>query len=112
MDWVWPREMVKSKTGYLNNPFNHNWELVFLNQTPIQLQYNSAQIKKFTIQYNTILKLENVQQLNTIRAPHNCIEIQFTLNWPTLPNSTVQLFDKGLTTREYLSNSSGLFLVI
>ena len=84
MDWVWPREMVKSKTGYLNNPFNHNWELVFLNQTPIQLQYNSAQIKKITIQYNTILKLENVQQLNTIRAPHNCIEIQFTLNWPTL----------------------------
>jgi hypothetical protein len=76
--------MVKSKTGYLNNPFNHNWELVFLNQTPIQLQYNSAQIKNFTIQYNTILKLENVQQLNTIRAPHNCIAIQFTLNWPTL----------------------------
>ena len=75
----WDTQMVK----YLNS-FNHNWALVFLNKTTILLQYNSAQIEIFTIQNNTIHKLGNCQQFNTIRAPHNCIAIQFTLNWPTL----------------------------
>ena len=71
---------------------NHNWELVFLNKTPIQLQYNSAQLEIFTTQYNTIHKLENCQQFNKIRAPHNCIAIQFTLNLPTLIGTRTQTF--------------------
>ena len=37
MCWGWAKQMVK----YLNS-FNHNWELVVLKKTPIQLQYNSA----------------------------------------------------------------------
>ena len=68
--------------GKILNSFNHNWELVFLTK----LQYNNNTIlhKSKYLQYNTISKHENCQQFNTIRAPHYCIAIQFTLNWPTL----------------------------